>query len=134
LKHITCFAILSLAFIGCTSSGSLEVSITGLETTNYVNDKLTFNIAVTGGKADTLELRRNGELFQVVSGDSFVWDTQSTPEGTYTFVARARSADKIVESSPRLVVVDRTPASLTFNAIPSAKPLVSRFAALKAAA
>ena len=92
MKHITCFAILSLAFIGCTSSGSFEVSITGLETTTYVNDKLTFNIAVTGGKADTLELRRNGELFQVVSGGSFVWDTQSTPEGTYTFVARARSA------------------------------------------
>ena len=133
MKHITCFAILSLAFIGCTSSGSFEVSITGLETTTYVNDKLTFNIAVTGGKADTLELRRHGELFQVVSGGSFVWDTQSTPEGTYTFVARARSADKIVESSPRLVV-DRTPASLTFNAVPSAKPLVSCFAALKAAA
>ncbi len=50
MKHITRFAILSLAFIGCTSSGSFEVSITGLETTTYVNDKLTFNIAVTGGK------------------------------------------------------------------------------------
>jgi Bacterial Ig domain len=124
MKHITYFAILSLAFIGCTSTGSLEVSITGLETTTYVNGKLTFNIAVTGGNADTLELRRNGELFQVVSGGSFVWDTQSTPEGTYTFVARARSADKIVESSPRLVVVDRTPASLTLNAVPSANPLV----------
>jgi hypothetical protein len=116
---------LSLLLVGCTPAASnLEVALTGLEATTYVSGSLTFNIAVVGGTPDSLELRRDGQLFQVLSGNSFTWNTATTPDGSYTFVARARKSDKTFDSPPRLIVVDHTPPSVTLNATPSATPLV----------
>ena len=107
-----------------TSTGNLEVAITGLEAVTYVNGSLTFNIAVVGGKPESLELRRDGQLFQPISGSSFTWDTSGTPEGGYSFVVRARRGAQVFDSPPRQVVVDRTPPTVSLVANPSATPLV----------
>lgn len=104
--------------------GALEVAITGLEATTYVSGSLTFAVAVVGGTPDSLELRRDGELFRVLSGDSFTWDTAETPDGSYSFVARARLGGEVFDSAPKEVIVDHTPPAVTLEAAPSASPLV----------
>lgn len=122
-----CFLFVLLLLTACSSATTgdgLEVSLTGLEATTYVSDSLTFTIAVVGGTPDSLELRRNGQLFQVLSGNSFTWDTTDALEGSYTFVARARVGDKTVDSPPKDVIVDHTSPSLTLTSTPSATPLV----------
>jgi hypothetical protein len=104
--------------------GALEVAITGLEATTYVSGSLTFTVAVVGGTADSLELRRDGQLFQVLSDGSFTWDTTDTPDGEYSFVARARLGGKSFDSAPKIVIVDHTPPTVSLTATPSASPLV----------
>lgn len=119
--------ILGLGMLtGCnpSSSSSLEVAITGLEAVTYVNGSLTFNIAVVGGRPDSLELRRDGQLFQPISGSSFTWDISNTPEASYTFVVRARRGSQTFDSLPKQVVVDRTPPTVSLTATPSVTPLV----------
>ena len=80
----------------------------GLEATTYVNDSITFNIAVVGGEYDSLELRRDAELFQVLSEPTFTWDVSAAPEASYTFVARIRRSGQVFDSAPKVVVVDKT--------------------------
>jgi Bacterial Ig domain len=125
IRYSFIFALLLLTACSSTTTGDgLEVSLTGLEATTYVSESLTFTIAVVGGTPDSLELRRNGQLFQLLSGNSFTWDATAALEGSYTFIARARVGDKTFDSPAKDVIVDHTPASLTFTATPSATPLV----------
>ncbi len=119
--------LLLVILTACNSAndpGSLEVSITGLEAATYVSETLTFKVAVVGGAPESLELRRDGQLFQVLSGDSFTWDTEDTPEGGYAFVARARLGTEVFDSPPKEVIVDHTPPAVTLTVTPSASPLV----------
>lgn len=118
--------LLGLAACGGGGGGGpvAEVAIVGLEAVTYVNGDITFSVAVTGGQPDSLELRRDGELFQVISGSSFTWDSTGAPEASYVFVARARRGDQVVDSTPRTVVVDRTAAEVSLEATPSATPMV----------
>lgn len=127
MKRFLCPALaLALSLSACNppAPGDLEVALSGLEPTTYVSGSLTFKVAVVGGTPDSLELRRDGQLFQVLSGNSFTWETASIAEGSYTFVARARKANKTFDSPPKLVVVDHTPPALTLSATPSATPLI----------
>jgi Bacterial Ig domain len=125
IRYSFIFALLLLTACSSTTTGDgLEVSLTGLEATTYVSNSLTFTVTVVGGTPDSLELRRNGQLFQVLSGNSFTWDSTDALEGSYTFVARARVGDKTVDSPPKDVIVDHTPPSLTLTSTPSATPLV----------
>jgi hypothetical protein len=106
------------------TNGEVEVSLTGLEAITYVSGTLTFTVAVVGGTPDSLELRRDGQLFQVLSENSFTWNTVNAPEGSYVFTARARIGEKTVDSPPREIIVDRTAPSVTLTATASATPLV----------
>jgi hypothetical protein len=119
--------VLLLLLTACPSSetgGEVEVSLTGLEAVTYVNGSLTFTVAVVGGTPDSLELRRDGQLFQVLSDNTYTWDTANAPEGSYVFTARARIGEKPVDSPPREVIVDRTAPNVTLAATASATPLV----------
>jgi hypothetical protein len=122
------FIFVSLLFLtACPSvgtGGDVEVSLTGLEAITYVNGALTFTVAVVGGTPDSLELRRNGQLFQVLTQNTYTWDTANAPEGSYVFTARVRIGEKTVDSPPREVIVDRTAPSVTLTATASATPLV----------
>jgi hypothetical protein len=68
-------AVLLMAACGGSPPGAAEVAIAGLESTTYVNGPLTFVVAVVGGAPDSLELRRDGVLFQVLADATFTWDT-----------------------------------------------------------
>lgn len=119
--------VLGLCLVLAACAGgtqSAEVAIVGLEATTYVNDSITFEVAVVGDAPDSLELRRDGVLFQVLSGATYTWDVSAVPEASYSFVARARRGDRTIDSLPRVVVVDRTPASMTLTVTPSATPMV----------
>jgi hypothetical protein len=121
------FGILALLLLGAcggTPPGAAEVAIVGLEATTYVHGPVTFVVAVVGGAPDSLELRRDGVLFQVLAGAEFTWATASAPEGSYVFVARARRGTRVIDSEPRTIVVDRTPATLTMSADPPVTPMV----------
>jgi hypothetical protein len=124
LSFLLVFLLLLTACSATQTSGDVEVSLTGLEDTTYVSGSVTFTVAVVGGTPDSLELRRNGQLFEVLAGNGFTWDTAAALEGSYIFVARARVGDKTFDSPPKEVIVDHTLASLTLTATASATPLV----------
>lgn len=119
----------AVALAACTQTGpqqpEAEVAIVGLEATTYVNDSVTFTVAVVGGPYDSLELRRDGELFQVLEDESFTWDVSAVPEGSYSFVARLRRGTEVVDSAPKAVVVDRTPPTVTLEVTPEQEPLLA---------
>ncbi|HET8985993.1 MAG TPA: Ig-like domain-containing protein [Trueperaceae bacterium] len=121
-------ALLSLLLALSSCSGPqgpiADLAITGLEATTYVNGPITFTVLVIGGRPDSIELRRDGALFQQLSGNAYTWDSSSAPEGSYVFVARARRGEQVVDSEPKTVVVDRTAPTVTFSATPSAAPLI----------
>ena len=124
-------ALLALAALaGCGGPVAPDVAILGLEATTYVNGSLTFAVAVVGTPADSLELRRDGALFQVLTGSSFTWDSTTAPEGSYVFVARARRGDLVIDSEPKTVVVDRTPPTLDLTVDAPAAPIVLPAAAI----
>lgn len=101
------------------------MAIVGLEATTYVNDSVTFDIAVVGGSYDSLELRRDGELFQVLTEPTFTWDVAAAPEASYSFVARIRRGGQVFDSAPKVVVVDRTPPTVSLNVTPDEPPLMA---------
>src|SRR5690606_19253441 len=95
-----------LALTACPGSGTpADVALVGLEPTTYVNDSITFTVAVVGGAYDSLELLRDGELFQVLEQPTYVWHVGAVTEGSYTFSARVRRAGVALDSAPKVVVV-----------------------------
>lgn len=120
-------ACIVLALTSCTQPPppSAEVAIVGLEATTYVNDSITFDIAVVGGEYDSLELRRDGELFQVLPEPTFTWDVTAAPEASYSFVARIRRGGQVFDSAPKVVVVDRSPPTVALNVAPDESPLIA---------
>ena len=102
-----------------------DVAIVGLEATTYVNDSVTFTVAVVGGTYDSLELRRDGELFQVLGEPSFTWDVSGVAEGSYSFLARLRRGTSIVDSTAKVVVVDRTPPTISLTVSQDEPPLLA---------
>lgn len=138
--RLATLACLCLAFVACNRAEppseqpppepppeppAAEVAIVNLEETTYVNDSVTFTVAVVGGAYDSLELRRDGELFQVLAEPSFTWDVSGAPERSYTFVARLRRGPAVVDSAPRVVVVDRTAPSVSLAVTPDPAPLIA---------
>lgn len=118
--------VLTLLLTACPSTGSpADVAIVGLEPITYVNDSITFTVAVVGGPYDSLELRRDGELFQVMTETTFTWDVGAVAEGSYTFIARVRRAGAVLDSASKTVVVDRTPPSVALSVTPSETPLIA---------
>jgi len=113
-----------LALNGCAAPSGSEVAIVGLEDTTYVNASVTFEVAVVGAPVDSLELRRDGALFQVLTGDTYTWDSTAAPEGSYSFVARARRGTTVIDSEPKVIVVDRTPATLALAVTAPSAPIV----------
>lgn len=100
------------------------VALVGLDATTYVNDEITFEVAVTGGAYDDLELLRDGEPFQALDGRQYTWDVTAVPEGSYTFVARLRRGGSVFDSAPKVVVVDRTPPTVSLLVTPGPGPLL----------
>jgi hypothetical protein len=115
--------VATVALAGCAPPGG-DIALVGLEPTTYVNGAITFTVGVVGAPADSIELRRDGQLFHVFDGQSYVWDTLGVPEGSYTFVARMRRGGATVDSAPRVVVVDRTPPTVALTVTPSADPMI----------
>lgn len=117
---------LALLLTACTGVRSAaDVAIVGLEGTTYVNDSVTFQVAVVGGAYDSLELRRDDELFQILTEPNYTWDARTAPEANYTFVARLRRGAAVLDSAPKIVVVDRTPPSVSLAVTPSQAPLMA---------
>jgi hypothetical protein len=114
----------ALALSACSAPATADVAIVGLEDTTYVNGTLTFDVAVVGAPADSLELRRDGELFQVLTDGTYTWDTTAAPEGSYVFVARARRGGAVLDSAPKTVVVDRTAPTVTMTVDAPDAPIV----------
>lgn len=82
--------------------------------TSYVRDTLTVTASVSGGEPDLVELLVNGSVVGSLSGsqdDGYAidWDTTGFNETSYEIQVRARRATTVVLSTPRTVVVDRTP-------------------------
>lgn len=94
---------------GCPS-GSFSVAIASPSADTYTNGTLEFQVTVTGGTADSVELEANGvSLEQLSAPYSFSWDTGNVDEDEYTVIARATRGSQSVRSAPIQVFVDRTP-------------------------
>lgn len=96
------------------SAPSLEVNISSPSSDTHTNGSVTFQVAVSGGTPDTVELMRDGEVLVNLSPPyTYTWDTTSEPEGAYEITARATLDGQSFVSSPRTVTIDRTSPAVT---------------------
>lgn len=93
---------------------SLGVSISSpLMATVHTNSPVTFQVTVTGGTPDSVDLLRNETLLVTLTPPyQYVWDTTQEAEGTYVIQAQASLGTRQFRSSTVSVVVDRTPPTV----------------------
>lgn len=116
--------LLAVLLTGCVGPGPADVALVNMEAVTYVNAAVTFTVAVVGGGYDSLELVRDGELFEVLTSPSYTWDVSAVPEGSYKFLARVRRGSTVLDSAAKVVVVDRTPPTVSLAVATRGSPLL----------
>jgi hypothetical protein len=101
----------------------------------HVNGAVDLQVRATGQQPPFVELLRDGlRLATVRPPYAFRWDTATETEGTHQLTARVANGRCQVVSSPRMVVVDRTPPQVVAlvpspgqEGVPAGDPLVATF-------
>ena len=93
----------------------------GVTTSTNSSSPLSVQASVSGGEPDLVELLADNALIGPMTGSqqdgyTIAWDTAPFAEGSYDIRVRARRGDVTVTSTPRTVVVDRTPPVLVSRA------------------
>ena len=83
-------------------------------TNGTITIQVSFDPATTAGTEVAL-FTGDTKLVDLTPPFSFVWDTTSVAEGSYSLTARARIGGRAVTSSPVTVVVDRTAPSVVLG-------------------
>jgi hypothetical protein len=96
---------------GCGSSTpDVTITISSPNGTVYTNDEVAIQVAVVGANPTEVELRLDeAVLVSVTPPFSYTWDTTDVAEATYELRARVAVGGAVFESTPRTIVVDRTP-------------------------
>ncbi len=97
-----------------TRGADIAVVITSPSSPHHTNGTVSFQVQVTGGVPDTVELLNGGVPFATLQAPySYGWDTRSVAEGQHTITARATKAGVPSTSAAVTVVVDRTAPTIT---------------------
>lgn len=91
-------------------SKDLTVHITSPAQTAYSNSSVPITIEVREGKADLVQVLKNGQILSILRTPpyQYTWDTTKEAEGSYKLTARAFLEGTGFTSAPVTVVVDRT--------------------------
>lgn len=105
--RLACFLIVLLSLVGCTPA--LTVQITSPNRDVTTNGLVSFQVFVSGGTPDAVQLLMDGKPFATLSPPyQYTLNTSSLSEDTYEFSARAIVNGRSFEGGLVRVTVDRT--------------------------